>query len=185
MDERRLFAGIDLGATARTACAEVARRLSGTGFDAKYVPPENFHVTLAFLGNVAAGRCEEVSAALAAAVRRLAPFSLALDRLGAFPHERRPRVVYVGAREQGEPFRSLAAQTRAALAALGFEFENDAVAHVTIARVKGSVRPLPLVEVAPIELRVESLALFESRFDAERATPRYETVATAPLRDAR
>ena len=116
---RRLFAGIELGEAARAACANVASALMATGFAAKYESPDKLHVTLAFLGNVAPERMPEMISALDVDAA-IPPFSLTLDKLGAFPHERRPRVVYIGSREQGPAFRSLSSAVRGAYAALGF-----------------------------------------------------------------
>ena len=177
---RRLFAGIELGDAARAACADVASALTKTGFAAKYESPDKLHVTLAFLGNVAPERTPETISALEAAAA-VPPFALAFDKLGAFPHERRPRVVYIGSREQGPAFRSLSSALRGTYAALGFAFDDDAVAHVTIARTKDPQRPLPLVEFTPINIVVERVTLFESLFDKARNTSRYEIIATAPL----
>jgi RNA 2',3'-cyclic 3'-phosphodiesterase len=171
--KRRLFIGIALDELARTACASVADQLRETGFAAKYEAPEKLHVTLAFLGFVDPVRVDTIAAELAPCAAPLTPFEVRLDKLGAFPHERRPRIVYVGAREQGAPFRALAAGVRNRYAALGFDFDNDPVAHVTIARVKDSKRPLPLIEVPPIRLPVASLALFESLPDPANKTSRY------------
>jgi RNA 2',3'-cyclic 3'-phosphodiesterase len=178
---RRLFVGIELDRTARAGCAAAAEELRRTGFAARYEESGKLHVTLAFLGNVAAADCHAVPAALASAIRGCVPFVVMLDKLGAFPHERKPRVVYVGAREQGRPFRSLANSVRAAYRALGFTFKDDAVAHVTIARVKEAHRPLPSLELAPIRIGIERVTLFESIFDAEKNTSRYETRASVPL----
>jgi RNA 2',3'-cyclic 3'-phosphodiesterase len=179
--KRRLFVGIALDESARAGCAAASEELRRTGFDAKYEASEKLHVTLAFLGFVEPSRSDEIVAELIASAARSKPFSVVLDKLGAFPHERRPRVVYVGAREQGARFRALAESVRNAYLAAGFEFKNDAVAHVTIARVKESRRSLPLIELAPIPLEIRELALFESLPDPARKTSRYETVATAPL----
>ncbi len=178
--KRRLFVGIALDDSAREACAAISERLRRTGFAARYEAHEKLHVTLAFLGFIAAEQFAPVVSTLAAAARA-APFSVTLDKLGGFPHERRPRVAYVGARDQGAPFRMLSDQIRGAYAELGFDFKNDAVAHVTIARVKAPNRPLPLIEFPPIGLRVERLALFESLPDRANNTSRYETVESVPL----
>lgn len=178
---RRLFVGVELDTDARAACAAVAQALHKTGLAAKYESPQKLHVTLAFLGNVEASRFGATVSMLLFIAQALAPFSLMLDKLGAFPHERKPRVVYIGSREQGAAFRALAQNARNAFAALGFSFDEDAVAHVTIARVKGATRPLPLVEFAPIRLEVQGIALFESLFDNQLNTSRYEIVMTAPL----
>jgi 2'-5' RNA ligase len=175
--KRRLFAGIALDDRARAACATVAEELRKTGLAAKYEAPEKLHVTLAFLGFVEPGRVDAVCAALESCARGLKPLRVTLDKLAAFPHERRPRVIYIGAREQGAPFRALAEDVRHSYAALGFEFDNDPVAHVTIARIKESKRPLPLVEFAPIQLEIRELALFESLPDPAHKTSRYEIMA--------
>lgn len=179
--KRRLFVGIALEESARASCAAISEQLQKTGYAAKFEAPEKLHVTLAFLGWVEAERYQPVLAALQDAARTTARFSVTLDKLGAFPHERKPRVVYVGAREQGSPFRALAGSVRERYGSLGFDFNNDPVAHVTIARVKPPQRPLPLIEVAPIPLRIESLTLFESLPDHAKRTSRYETVKSAAL----
>jgi 2'-5' RNA ligase len=176
--KRRLFVGIALDERTREACAAASQQLQKTGFAAKYEAREKLHVTLAFLGHVSVHRYAEIVSALSAAACG-APFTVTLDKLGGFPHERRPRVVYVGAREQGAPFRALAARVRDAYAALGFAFKNDAVAHVTIARVKAPSRALPLIEFAPITLHIEALTLFESLPDRANGTSRYEALERA------
>jgi 2'-5' RNA ligase len=109
------------------------------------------------------------------------PLAVVLDKVGAFPHERRPRIVYAGAREQGGAFRLLSAGVRTEYAKLGFSFKDDAVAHVTIARVKDPCRPLPLIEIAPARLPIAALTLFESIFDREKNTSRYVVSATSAL----
>jgi RNA 2',3'-cyclic 3'-phosphodiesterase len=172
--KRRLFAGIRLDDATREACADISAQLQQTGFDARYEAAEKLHVTLAFLGNVAQSQYEAIVAALETAAAGQAPLALTLDKLGAFPHERRPRIVYIGAREAGAAFRALAKSVRQAYAELGFVFERDPVAHVTIVRAKEPRRPLPSIEFAPIVLRANALALFESIFDGKAKTTRYE-----------
>ena len=181
---RRLFVGIELDRTARAGCVAAAEQLRASGFAARYEESGKLHVTLAFLGNVAASEYDTIASALAGATTLGAPFVLTLDKLGGFPHERKPRVVYIGAREQGQAFRSLAQSVRGAYLALGFAFREDAVAHVTIARVKASTRALPPIEFAPIPLCVASISLFESIFDKAKNTSRYEIVNVEKLRDA-
>ena len=178
--KRRFFVGVDLDARARAACADVAQRLARTGFAARYEAPEKLHVTVAFLGCITAEQYPSVVSALSAAAKT-ASFTVTLDKLGGFPHERRPRIAFVGAREQGAPFRELAGEVRRAYVGLGFEFTNDSVAHVTIARVKAPNRPLPLIEFPPISLPMDRLTLFESLPDRANNTSRYERVESAAL----
>ena len=146
--KRRLFVGIALDADARAACAAVAQRLERTGFAAtlRGAGETPRHARIPGLRRGRAVR--RASFPLSAPLRERHAFSVTLDKLGGFPHERRPRIVYVGAREHGARFRALADSVRRVYAALGFEFKNDSVAHVTIARVKAPNRPLPLIEFA-------------------------------------
>jgi 2'-5' RNA ligase len=179
--KRRLFIGIELDDAARTRCDAVADALSRSGFAARFEASDKLHVTLAFLGNVEPAQYEAIDAVLGESAKRCAPFTLRLDKTGAFPNERRPRVVYVGAREQGEAFRNLATTLQNAYAELGFTFKEDPVAHVTIARVREASGPLPLIEVAPFTLEVRAISLFESIFDAKANTSRYEVARRASL----
>lgn len=169
----RLFVGIALDEVVRERCAKIADAVRRTGFDARYEAPEKYHITLAFLGNVAPERIDDVEAALIPLSHAKA-FRMVLDRLGGFPHERRPRVVFIGARDQGRAFANLATQTCERYAALGFRLDKDPVAHVTIARVKTPQRPLPLIDVAPIPIEASELSLFESLPDRANNTSRYE-----------
>ena len=178
----RLFAGIELDAATRDSCAHVQDRLRAAYFDARYEPAEKLHVTLAFLGRAEPSELAAIESVLDA-VASGTPFALGLDKLGAFPHERRPRVIFVGSRAQGELFRNLATTLRARYETMGFSFSDDVVAHVTIARAKGgSARPLPLLDIAPIKLRVTGVALFESLPDKQ--TTRYVVRHSAPLQIA-
>ncbi len=181
MNLLKLFAGIDLTANVRSACHDVANRLRDSGFDARFEALEKLHVTLAFLGWADLESVEAIRDTLNAVAQSVAPFDLTLDKLGAFPHERKPRVVWVGAREQGTAFRNLARAARKAYEALGFTFDKEAVAHVTIARVKGGNAHLPVLDLKPMKLAVRELTLFES-IPAGRTT-RYEVRARYPLTD--
>ncbi len=178
----RLFAGIELDATTRAACAAVIDELRRSGFAAKFEELAKLHVTLAFLGNVDSQRHTEIVRVMEAAAAGTAPFDVAFDKTGAFPHERKPRVVYVGAREQGRDFHMLCARLCGGYAEMGFTFKDDAVAHVTVARVKDPQRALPLVGVTPATLHVRKVSLFESLHDKENNTSRYVVSATSDLR---
>ncbi len=176
----RLFAGTELDTTTREACVQAQERLRAAAFDARYEPSEKLHVTLAFLGRVDQTQLADVENILDEVAKEYRGFELTLDKLGAFPHERRPRIIFVGSRAQGAEFRNLATLLRARYEDLGFTFDDDVVAHVTIARVKGgSSRPLPLLDIAPMQLRIVELALFESLPGA--GTTRYVVRHTASL----
>lgn len=177
----RLFAGIALDEQIRATCADVAARLRNAGLSARFEAPEKYHLTLAFLGPVEPERIGDIQVALASAAASCTRFALVLDRVGAFPHEHRPRVVFLGARRTPPPFQALAGAVRGSLEPQGFDFGQQAIPHVTLARVRGGNAHLPLLALTPIALEVRAVTLFESMRDS--ATSRYEVRFRTPLND--
>ena len=175
----RLFVAVDVDDAARAACAGVAERLRAKGFAAKWVPPENYHLTVAFIGGVDEARVGEVESVLRDAAARAHAITVPLDAVGAFPNERRARIVWVGSGAPQPAFATLCGVVRGALATLGFSFDRHTDAHVTLARAEGraALPAVPAPKVAPI--RVASLALYRSF--TERSGARYEPLVRVPL----
>lgn len=171
----RLFVAADLDDAAREACARVAASLRECGWPGRWVAPENYHVTVAFLGSVDPARLPEVLDVLRVAAPRVTAFEVPLDTVGAFPNARRPRVAWVGPGAALPAFATLCSVVRGELAALGFTFEPHADAHVTLARAAGATVALPAVDPprsAP--LRIAALTIYESF--TERTGARYQVV---------
>jgi 2'-5' RNA ligase len=144
----------------------VAGALRESGFAARWVAPERYHLTVAFLGMVDESRLSDIAATVRTAAAAASPFEIPLDAVGAFPNPGHARVVWVGAREPQPAFATLCSDVRGALHPLGFTFEEDAVSHVTLARADGSQR-LPSVAVPRgVTLETASLALFRSTSEA-------------------
>lgn len=175
----KLFTGIELDAPVRAWCTDIAARLQACALPGRFEPPEKLHITLAFLGWVDAEQVGPIRDIMRSAAAEIEPFTLTLDRIGAFPHERRPRIVWVGSTDQGEAFRLLAAAMQSGYNELGFRFDKAAVAHVTLARIKEGRAHLPMLDVRPVRLRVHHVTLFES-LPAGKTT-RYEVRDRASL----
>ncbi|HTD33358.1 MAG TPA: RNA 2',3'-cyclic phosphodiesterase [Candidatus Elarobacter sp.] len=176
---RRLFVAAELDEPARAACADVAERLRAKGFAAKWVPPENYHLTVAFVGGVEEARVDDVRAAVRDAAARASSLDVPLDAVGAFPNERRARIAWVGSSTPQPAFATLCGAVRAALSVLGFTFDRHTDAHVTLARAEGrSALPnVPAPSIAPF--RIASLTLYRSFTEPSGA--RYEPLAHFPL----
>ena len=179
----RLFVAVALDDAARRACADVAERLRAKGFPGRFVAPENYHVTIAFLGGVEADRIDDVIGALRRTAPALHPFALPLDAVGAFPNSKRPRVAWTGPASPVHSFGTLSGVVRAELAAHSFTFDPHAEPHVTIARSDG-LAPLPAVAPPRDAVAVvDALTLFESHTLPTGA--RYEARVRVPLGEAR
>ena len=92
---RRLFVAADIDDAARAACARVAEQLRTKDWTARWVAPENYHLTVAFLGGVDEERIGEVAAAVREAAARVRAFDIPLDAAGAFPNVRKPRATAI------------------------------------------------------------------------------------------
>ena len=145
---------------------------------AKFERTEKLHLTLAFLGSVAAQRVETLTAALALAAESLPAMTLRFDCTGAFPDERHARIVWVGSKRADVAYESLAAAVREAARPFAALDEKRAVAHVTVARLRDP-QSVTLPRFAAVTMHVEKIALFESLPDKD--TTRYEVVASFPL----
>lgn len=121
--------------------------------------PDQWHVTLEFLGSVPGSRV--AAAREAAAQVRAEPCEVVFD---AVEFWRRPEVLTLVARELPPALDNLVAQLRAALAAQGFEPESRPFrAHLTLARKV--THPVAPVTFEPLHWPVAGFALVESITD--------------------
>jgi len=145
--------------------------LRAAGWPGRWVAPENYHLTVAFLGGVDEERVAGLVAAARDAAARVRAFDVALDTVGAFPNARRPRVAWIGPAATLPAFGALCDAVRRPLAELGFTFEPHADPHVTLAGSDGRIA-LPGAEPSRIApQRIAALTLYASF--TERAGARY------------
>ena len=103
----------------------------------RWSSPEQLHLTLKFLGNVAASALTEVQDALAQIIEPRRVLHLSAEGLGGFPNLRNPRVVWVGVKGDVEPLLQLQAQIEKVTAPWSQKEENRAFhPHLTLGRVR-------------------------------------------------
>lgn len=135
----RLFVALDLPWSLRNRLAMLAGGLPGV----RWVPPENYHLTLRFIGDAPAHRAEEIDLALAGL--RAPGFPLTLTGLGTFAKSGRPVSLWVGV-ERNLALDHLQTKIENALQRIGLEPERRRfVPHVTLARLDNSVPEAKLV----------------------------------------
>jgi len=108
----------------------------------KSVSPDGIHLTLKFLGGVAASKIKDVVSVMERASQGVKPFGLEISQVGAFPNFNRPRVLWVGIK--GDVDKLLAWQQRLddGMAPLGFARENRPFTpHLTLARLRENCSP--------------------------------------------
>ncbi len=191
MGNRRLFVALDPPDPVRRRLAALGvelRRTAGRhAEEVRWVPPENVHLTLQFLGAVPEERVAEVEAAIRAAAAASRPLSLELKGAGGFPNARRPRVVWAGVAGEVAALGALVADLARRLAPLGFAPEERPFsAHLTLGRARDG-RGAPglagalahAAEADGTPWRAADVTLFESHLSPKG--PRYEATLRAPL----
>jgi 2'-5' RNA ligase len=136
----RAFIAIDLPANIRSSLAEAQEMLKSFGFRAKWVRPQNIHLTLKFLGNIDRGHIHEIIAAMTLTADDFSGLSLFAKEIGVFPNIRRPRVIWAGLNGQLEILKNLQQTLDGHLAGAGFPKETRAFkGHLTLGRLKGKI----------------------------------------------
>jgi 2'-5' RNA ligase len=181
----RAFAALNLSIPVTRRIAEQVERrhapLEAAGIKVAWVPPANYHLTLKFLGSVPEESLEAAADLLRRRLQGEPPFEARARRLGAFPSEREPRVLWVGV-EAGEPLERVQRAVEAALMELGFDKEERAFhPHVTVGRVKigGPLGELWRSEDDFGASRLTEVVLYESR--TLRAGAEYVARQRVPL----
>lgn len=190
-DPVRAFVGclLDLGASRRvTECARAFRKsATQAGWQARFVPPPNLHITLRFLGELDPGLTAPVADAMRSVAAQSEPMKLLLGALAAFGEPAAPRVVYVDLRRGRELLSAAREALDARLAELGIEPENKPFApHLTLARVREATTPLGslgVVGVDGVQATVSELTLWRS--DLTRPGAEHHVLARATLGQAR
>lgn len=121
----------------------------------------SFHLTLKFIGEVSESQMQYVREKLADI--NFSQFSLRLDKVGFFPNEANPHVVWIGVAPH-EPFKQLKQQVDAVLAGL-FPPESTFTPHVTLARIKSSDKYAARTRlvIKPLSFEVNEFVLYESK----------------------
>jgi len=146
---------------------------------------EQWHITLAFYGQVADERVPNLKAKLTRAAKRHPVLSLALDGAGRFDE----RILWIGCSGDVATLRDIARSVAAAGRRVGAASADDAFrfrAHVTLARTRRPIDLRPYVAALDAyrsrSWTVDAVSLVRSHLGAgaERRS-RYEILSTHPL----
>lgn len=181
----RVFVGIPLPLTAKKAIYDPLHPLRDKFNRVRWVAYENYHVTVAFIGEVETDAVDQISELLESVSH--APFKASGNRLGQFPRTGPPRVIHVpveeGSAECCAIYESVVETVRPFLIRRP---EKKYEPHITIARVKGKpngglVKEIELSEVCT-EFTIDKFTLYLSEL-----TPRgskYTVLRNFPLRES-
>jgi 2'-5' RNA ligase len=187
----RAFIGVEIPLPLREAICKATLPLQkDIGPAVRWVPMQNMHLTLKFLGDVSLANVEMLSQMLRAEADLFPCFDLHLNGLGSFPNLKRPRVVYIGIQAPAT-LEALQRGIDSASRRLGYESEERGFSpHLTIGRVRQTSTATEqqtvrrALEAARIDslgtARVDSVHLFRS--DLKPTGSVYTRLYSAPLK---
>lgn len=173
----RAFVALELPEVFADEVSALARALERT-CEGRFVPAENRHLTLAFLGEVGEAEARVAMDALETACAGAGPVELVAEGLGTFGSGR-ATTLWLGARASDE-LGLLAARVRAELAARGLAYDEKPFRpHVTLAR-RARLPRAPLGDLAfPRPDEARRVTLFRSILGPDGA--RYKPLHTVEL----
>ena len=140
----RLFVAIPMPETVRNEITRVRQELQQlVSHDAvRWTKPEQFHLTLRFLGAVPADRVAALQEAVSAVCLGIPALRLRAQGIGFFPNARSPRVIWAGVDDGEGRLVDLQKQIEAAVQPFTQEPGTERFAgHVTLGRVKFLKQP--------------------------------------------
>lgn len=177
----RLFVAIEIPDAVKDAVESAFAPWRETFPKARWVPRENLHATLKFLGRTWPRLTEWVPERLGAAAANVPPFTARLQGVGSFPSAKRGRALWAGF-DDTDPIGALATAIEEALVDEFPAEKRPFHPHLTVARSDPPMK-LPAgysdTELESDEWEVDRVVLFQSHLG--RPAPRYEPLTRFPL----
>lgn len=157
----------------------------------RWVPANNIHLTLKFLGDVSTSSLDVLTKLLEAETSEHRTFEISVGGLGAFPNERRPRVIWIGVEAPPELLavqRDIEVET----GRLGYSSDQRPFTpHLTLGRVPRNANPQDVRGISKVLLkesvgflgasRVHEIHLFKSELKPSGAV--YTKLHTVTLQE--
>ena len=148
----RVFIAIDIDENNRAALGNLQQQLQSKvdikKGDAKWVKPENIHLTLKFLGEIRDEQVVDVCNIVKEVAGRHNSFELAIESVGHFGG-RSARILWVGAGKGRENLLQLQKDLEQQLASAGWPPEKRAYSgHLTLCRVRNPKAGFKLAQIA-------------------------------------
>lgn len=187
MSRLRTFIAVHLTKAIRDKLVAAQEELARATTAAKWVEPENLHVTLVFLGEVDEREIPDVCRLASDAVAEQAPFTLSVEQLGAFPNPRRPRTIWAGIAAGAQELVAIHDDLELQFADLGYRREERRYTpHITLGRMKteGPADRLAAAIVRHAAWKAGAMAVTEiciMSSELQRDGPLYTVLGRAPL----
>lgn len=187
MNSIRSFIAIPMDPEVARATARLIDRLRQPGDGIKWVPTDNLHLTLKFLGDVHNTEVPRVCEVLGKVCGGFEPFELLFHGAGGLPALDRARVLYAGVEDPSGTLTSIAMALERELAELGFKPEpRDYRPHLTLGRAKARKASEEVVQRVRSETETDLGSMWVSEVQLiasflDKHGPTYQVMDTVDL----
>ncbi|MEO1524365.1 MAG: RNA 2',3'-cyclic phosphodiesterase [Planctomycetota bacterium] len=191
MQTIRSFISVPITAQVSSSAKRIIKRLQPFDSGIKWVPLDNLHLTLKFLGEVDNTEVHEVCRSIRRVTDTVAPFELRFAGTGGFPNSERPRILFAGVEDPSGELVRMVSELERVLADLGFKPEpRDYTPHLTLGRTRsnsGRAREELIAEMKQMgdvqlgEMVVDQVQLMASFLD--KGGPTYQVMDTIDLEE--
>lgn len=153
----------------------------------KWIHPDDYHITLKFLGDTPDAKIVDITQQLQAIAVQCPSYSLSLGDLGAFGPPQSPQILWAGLQGDVDSLTRMQQRIEQQLTTIGFPVEERAFRpHLTIARRYAGKQPfnrqlLPTIQKTE-QIRLpwseQKIVLYRSHLNR---SPMYEAIARFPL----
>lgn len=144
----RAFIAFPLPEIIRAQICDIQERLKSYRLPVRWVKPENVHLTLKFLGEIAINSIDGITEMIMKTALNCRPLTLFTKGLGVFPGIKKPRVLWMGTFGEIKTLLEIQGQLETHLEEQGFAKENRPFkSHLTLGRFKGQIQPEKLLSI--------------------------------------
>ncbi|WP_111644649.1 RNA 2',3'-cyclic phosphodiesterase [Paranoxybacillus vitaminiphilus] len=151
-----------------------------------WVHKQDYHITLAFLGEASSIQLEQVKQAMERIAKSHDSFMLTLDTISTFGNRSAPRILWQGVKEEPK-LRELRDDVYYACIDIGFSLDQRPFApHITMARkwqgetefALGKIRAITAGKVENVSFLADRIVLYQTHLER---VPKYEPLFICPL----
>ena len=181
---KRVFIAIPIGAVIKPVLPLLKSKFTRNYKNIKWIPSENIHLTLKFVGNISIHYIPILIQSLKKDTIQNS-FKLVIESTGVFSSSHSPKVLWLGIKRSDKELKIMYTQINKSLKVI---IENGPkktfTPHITIGKVlnnfvKIDVLPFLNTVYSPIELSVNSICLYENKLFPEGA--KYRILNEFPL----
>jgi len=172
----RAFIAVELSKAAKDEIERIINSLKDADTNTKWLSSQTMHLTLKFLGSVSPEKVKDITSSIKTISEDITTFNITFSDIGVFPSERRPKVVWVGIKDDNGEVQALSSKVEGAMEKEGFTREDRPFTpHITLGRIKNGKNIDKLmsitksINVSPIVSTISRIVLFRSELTSKGA----------------